>query len=300
MMDAGTPTDAGIVELDETYVGGKPRRGDPPRKRGRGTTKYPVFVAVQRGGQVRATTVDDVKFATMKPLLDKWLHGDAWVMTDEFSAYQNLGKFWKWHFRVEHGAGEFSRGSVNRRRTVAKLGRVHRRVADCRRDHMHKATRALVDRYEGFAVETLNIKGLMKTRMGKSFADAGLGEFLRVLRYKSEWAGRQWLTLPAFTRSTGVCPDCGAVGPKLSLSIREWTCAVCGAVHDRDVAAARTILARCQDQQQVGRASPEPAQFELKRGFAVDVGVDLYESIRHYGPPTNVLTARESAPLSKG
>jgi len=62
---------------------------------------------------------------------------------------------------------------------------------------MHKATRALVDRYEGFAVETLNINGLMKTRMGKSFADAGLGKFLRVLRYKSEWAGRQWLTLPS-------------------------------------------------------------------------------------------------------
>jgi putative transposase len=191
-----------------------------------------------------------------------------------------------------------AKGSVNRRRTVAKLGRVHRRVADCRRDHMHKATRALVDRYEGFAVETLNIKGLMKTRMGKSFADAGLGEFLRVLRYKSEWAGRQWLTLPAFTRSTGVCPDCGVVGPKLSLSVREWTCAECGAVHDRDVAAARTILAKCQHQ--VGQALPEPPRLEAKRGFAVDVGVDRIGSIRHYGPPTNVLTARESAPLSKG
>jgi putative transposase len=197
------------------------------------------------------------------------------------------------------------KGSVNRRRTVARLGRVHRRVADCRRDHMHKATKALVDRYEGFAVETLNIKGLMKTRMGKSFADAGLGEFLRVLRYKSEWAGRQWLTLPAFTRSTGVCPDCGVVGPKLSLSVREWTCAECGAVHDRDVAAAQIILARCQDQRldlpiQVGRASPEPPRLEAKRGFAVDVGIDLSKLVRHYGPPTNVLTARESAPLSKG
>lgn len=113
MMDAGNVLLTGIVELDETYVGGKPRRGDAPRKRGRGTTKYPVFVAVQRGGQVRATTMDDVRFQTMKPLLDKWIAGDAMMMTDEFSAYKPLGKFWKWHFRVEHGAGEFERDGVH-------------------------------------------------------------------------------------------------------------------------------------------------------------------------------------------
>ena len=107
MMDAGNVLLTGIIELDETYVGGKRRRGDPPRKRGRGTTKAPVFVAVQRGGQVRATTVDDVRFKTMKPHLDRWLHGDAWVMTDEFGAYKNLGKFYKWHFTVQHGADEF-------------------------------------------------------------------------------------------------------------------------------------------------------------------------------------------------
>jgi transposase-like protein len=113
MMDAGNALLTGIVELDETYVGGKRRRGEPLRKRGRGTKKYPVFVAVQRGGQVRATTVDDVRFQTMKPLLDKWLRDDVWVMTDEFSAYRNLGKFYKWHFRVEHGAGEFERDGVH-------------------------------------------------------------------------------------------------------------------------------------------------------------------------------------------
>lgn len=156
---------------------------------------------------------------------------------------------------------------------------------------MHKATRRLVDTYAGFAVETLNIKGLMRSRIGKSFADAALGEFIRTLRYKAEWAGRQWITLPAFTRSTGVCPDCGAVGPKLPLAVREWTC-----LDDRDVAAARVIL-------QVGQALPEPSsagRLDGKRGFAVDVGVDLYELIRHYGPPTNVLLAGEQAPLSKG
>ena len=59
---------------------------------------------------MRATTMDDLKFSTMKPHLDRWIDGDAWVMTDEFRAYDRLGRFWKWHFRVQHGAGEFVSG----------------------------------------------------------------------------------------------------------------------------------------------------------------------------------------------
>lgn len=113
MMSAGNVLLTGIVELDETYVGGKRRRGDPPRKRGRGTAKHPVFVAVQRGGEVRATTMDNIKFASMKPHLDRWIDGKAMLMTDEFRAYDKLGRFWKWHFRVQHGIDEFSRDGVH-------------------------------------------------------------------------------------------------------------------------------------------------------------------------------------------
>jgi hypothetical protein len=57
--------------------------------------------------------MDDVKFATMNPHLDKWLHGEAALMTDEFKAYNRLGKFWKWHIRVHHGADEFVRGDAH-------------------------------------------------------------------------------------------------------------------------------------------------------------------------------------------
>ncbi len=107
MMDAGDALLTGIVELDETYVGGKPRKGDPPAKRGRGTKKHAVFVAVQRGGEVRAAAVEGVSFDDMKPHIDRWVAGDATLMTDEFKAYDRLGKLWKWHLRVQHGADEF-------------------------------------------------------------------------------------------------------------------------------------------------------------------------------------------------
>lgn len=176
------------------------------------------------------------------------------------------------------------KGSVNRRRTVARLGRAHRALGDARKDAMHKATRSLVDTYEGFAVEDLSLRGLMRTRMAGSLADAGLGGFLRTLRYKAEWAGRSWRVHARFKRSTGVCPATGAVGPKLSLSVRSWACDSCGAVHDRDVAAAQVILSGA-----VPQALREPASdTKPKRGAAVRGGVRVKARTSHGGPPSNV------------
>ena len=116
------------------------------------------------------------------------------------------------------------KGSVNRKRTVVRLGRAHRALGDARKDAMHKATRKLVDTYDGFAVEDLSLRGMMRTRMAGSLADAGLGEFIRTLHYKAEWAGRSWHVHGRFVRSTGICPDCGHIGEKLALSVRSWVC----------------------------------------------------------------------------
>ena len=176
------------------------------------------------------------------------------------------------------------KGSVNRKRTVARLGRAHRAVGDARKDAMHKATRKLVDTYAGFAVEDLSLRGLMRTRLAGSLADAGLGTFLRVLRYKAAWAGRSWHVHGRFVRSTGVCPDCDHVGGKLALSVRTWVCDGCGAEHDRDVAAARVILSGA-----VGQALPEPGgDTRRKRGSAVRGGGRAPVRSSHGGPPSNV------------
>lgn len=83
----------------------------------------------------------------------------------------------------------------------------------------HKATRTLVDTHAGFAVEDLSFRALMRTRMAGSFTDAGLGEFIRTLRYKAKWAGRCWGAFPRFQRSSGLCPDYGLVAPRLALSV---------------------------------------------------------------------------------
>lgn len=182
------------------------------------------------------------------------------------------------------------KGSVNRKRTVARLARAHRHIADARRDAMHKATRALVDTYKGFAVEDLSLRGMMKTRMAGSLADAGLGTFLRTLKYKAEWASRTWHVYPRFQRSTGVCPDTGVVGPKLPLSVRSWTCACCAKLHDRDVGAARVILRGAASvPDMVGQVMPEPIPSAgSKRGAAVRGRGRASARPSHGGPPSNV------------
>ena len=189
--------------------------------------------------------------------------------------------------RLERQKAHRRRGSVNRRRTVARLNRAHGRLAARRRDFTHKLSRRLIDTYKGVAVEKLRLKGLIRTRLAKSFADAGIGELIRQLCYKAEWAGREYREFPTFRRSTGVCPPCGLVGPRLPLSVRVWRCAGCGAVHDRDTAAAQVIL--------LGALAPvrrEPAgDSRRKRGAVVRGGVRARALASHGEPPSNVAVA---------
>lgn len=190
--------------------------------------------------------------------------------------------------RLERQKARRRKGSVNRRRTVARLNREHAKLGARRKDFTHKLSRELIDRHEGVAVETLRLKGLMRTRLAKSFADAGLAEFRRQLAYKAAWAGQTFCEMPTFQRSTGVCPGCGLVGPRLALSVRSWRCAGCGAGHDRDVAAAQVILIGA-----VGQVMPEPAaEMPRKRGYAATRRRPASAGIAHGGPPANAADAR--------
>jgi putative transposase len=190
--------------------------------------------------------------------------------------------------RLERQKARRRKGSVNRRRIVSRLNRAHARLTAQRKDFTHKLTRTLVDRYQGFAVETLRLKGLMRTRLAKSFADAGIAELLRQLRYKAEWAGREFREMPTFQRSTGVCPPCGKVGPRLPLAVREWQCEGCGAMHDRDVAAAQVIL-----RDAVAPVRREPAgTSRRKRGAAVVHGLSTSVGGSDDRPPANFAEAR--------
>jgi putative transposase len=131
-------------------------------------------------------------------------------------------------------------GSRNRRKQHRRLVELHRRVADRRKDFLHKLTTSLAATYGGFCVETLDVRGLARTKLSKVILDASLGEFLRQLEYKADWQRKPFVAVGRFYPSTKTCGRCGAVNAALTRSARRWTCS-CGASHDRDLNAARNI-----------------------------------------------------------
>lgn len=160
--------------------------------------------------------------------------------------------------RLAHAQRVMSRrkkGSSNRRRARSRVAKLHARVARLRENHQHQLSRMLVDRFQIIGVEDLCVKGLGRTRLATSIYDAGWGQLLRQIHYKCEWVGRTVYEHPRFARSTGVCPDCSWVGPRLRPGIQYWICGGCGVRNDRDIAAARVIAAAAE---LVGAACPEP------------------------------------------
>jgi putative transposase len=135
------------------------------------------------------------------------------------------------------------KGSNNRAKARVKVARVHARVADTRRDWLHKESTAIIRDNQAVYVEDLCVAGLGRTRLAKSVHDAGWSAFAGMLEYKARKHGRTFGRVGRWEPTSQVCSACGVKdGPK-PLSVRAWTCAACGSEHDRDVNAARNIAA---------------------------------------------------------
>lgn len=135
------------------------------------------------------------------------------------------------------------RGSANRRKAQLKVARVYARISDRRRDFLHKLSTRLVRENQVVVVEDLNVRGMLRTRsLSRAISDSSWSEFRSMLEYKSEWYGRELIAIDRWYPSSKTCSTCGAITSSLPLNVREWTCR-CGATHDRDVNAAKNILA---------------------------------------------------------
>ncbi|MFE7272117.1 RNA-guided endonuclease InsQ/TnpB family protein [Streptomyces sp. NPDC057623] len=133
------------------------------------------------------------------------------------------------------------KGSKNRARARLKVARAHAKVADARREFHHQLSTKLISENQGIAVEDLSVVGLARTKLAKSVHDAGWSSFLSMLAYKAERFGRTLVKIGRFEPTSQTCSTCGVKdGPK-PLNVREWTCAACGAVHDRDTNAALNV-----------------------------------------------------------
>ncbi|MFI8325870.1 RNA-guided endonuclease InsQ/TnpB family protein [Streptomyces sp. NPDC085529] len=140
------------------------------------------------------------------------------------------------------------RGSANRRKARERIARLYARIGDVRRDLLDQFTTRLVRENQVLVVEDLPVSHLMRPARGKgrrrkaklsqAIRDAAWGELVRQLRYKCAWYGRTLVVVDRFFPSTRRCSACHTKGPRLDVSVREWVCAECGAVHERDRNAA--------------------------------------------------------------
>ncbi len=135
-------------------------------------------------------------------------------------------------------------GSANRVKAKAKVARAHRKVRASRADFLHKASTRLVRHHDVIVIEDLSVKNMVRNRsLAKAISDCGWGEFRRQLEYKCEWYGRYLIAIDRFYPSSKTCSACGHLLAELSLKTRHWTCPSCGTRHDRDINAAKNILA---------------------------------------------------------
>jgi putative transposase len=145
--------------------------------------------------------------------------------------------------KAQRGLSRKQKGSANRAKARHRVAVLHREVREARLDHAHKTALRLIRDNQAVYAEDLAVSGLARTRLAKSVHDAGWGRLLRLLAEKAEHHGRGFYRVGRFVPTSQTCSGCGASdGPK-PLSVRVWRCVACGAVHDRDVNAARNILA---------------------------------------------------------
>ena len=165
--------------------------------------------------------------------------------------------------RAQQALSRKHKGSANRAKARTRVARLHAKVRDTRRDFHHKLSTTIIRENQAVYVEDLAVAAPARTRMAKSVHDAGWSAFVSMLEYKAARYGRTFGRINRWYPPSKLCSTCGAVTGKMPLHVRRWTCA-CGTTHDRDVNAAKNILAagradRLNDYRAQTRPAPMPA-----------------------------------------
>jgi putative transposase len=233
-----------------------------------------VTITLDAAGRYWASFVVEVA-DRQPPVSDRWIGIDLglthFAITSTGEKFDNprwLRSKQRYLARLQRALARKKKGSNNRKKAVRKVASLHAKVADARRDYLHKLSTRLIRDNQAVYVEDLCVSGLARTKMARSVYDAGWSMFVNMLDYKARLNGRTFGKVDRFLATSQICSDCGRRdGPK-GLSVRTWTCHGCGTVLDRDINAAKNVLA-------AGRAeSLNACGAEVKPLLAVAPGVE--------------------------
>jgi putative transposase len=164
-------------------------------------------------------------------------NGDKIKSPDLKKEYQKLKK-------LQRRLSKKQKGSNNRYKARLKVARQYERITNIRSNFHHQVSRKLVNENQVIVLEDLKISNMVKNRkLSRAISEQGWYQFRSYLEYKCNWYGRELIIINQWYPSSKTCSSCGSIQPKMPLNIREWTCPDCGTKHDRDINAAKNILA---------------------------------------------------------
>jgi putative transposase len=151
--------------------------------------------------------------------------------------YQKLKK-------LQRRLSKKQKGSNNRNKARIKVAKQYERITNIRSNFHHQVSRKLVNENQVIVLEDLKVSNMVKNRkLSRAINEQGWYQFRSFLEYKCNWYGRKLIVINQWYPSSKTCSSCGSIQNKMPLNIREWTCPECGTHHDRDINAAKNILA---------------------------------------------------------